>query len=150
MKSIPLYLFGPQRSQQSYLVSPLPLPTIEDIATRLHETKVFTVVDVKNGFWHVMLDEQSSYLTTFHTPFGKYNWKQLLFVICSALEIFQRKMHEVIEGLQYVEIVADDFLVVSCGESLTTLKFTPCRTKDVVKHYNKLQIMIQRDNTPTS
>ena len=42
-----------------------PLPTIEGIATMLHGTKVFTIVDVKNGFWHVVLDDQSSYLTTF-------------------------------------------------------------------------------------
>ena len=76
---------------------------------------MFTVINVKNGFWHVVLDEQSSYLTTFHTPFGTYHWKRILFEICSALEIFQRKMHEMIEGLQGVKVVADDFLVFSCG-----------------------------------
>ena len=40
------------------------------------------------------------------------------FGICSAPEIFQRKMHEVIEGLQGVEVVADDFLAVGHGESI--------------------------------
>ena len=95
-----------------------PLPTIEDIATRLHGAKVFTIVDVKNGFWHVALDEQSSYLTTFHTPFGRYRWKRMPFGICSAPEIFQRKMHEITEGLQGVEVVADDFLAVGRGETL--------------------------------
>ena len=44
-----------------------PLPTIEDIATRLHGAKLFTVLDVQHGFWHVPLDESSS-LTTFNTP----------------------------------------------------------------------------------
>ena len=48
------------------------LPTVEDIATRLHGAKVFTVVDVRNGFWHISLDEESSYLTSFQTPFGRY------------------------------------------------------------------------------
>ena len=42
------------------------MPTIEEIATRLHGAKVFSVLDAKNGFWHVKLDEDSSYLTTFH------------------------------------------------------------------------------------
>ena len=46
------------------------LPTIEDITTRLHGAKVFTILDVRCGFWHVPVDEQSSLLTTFHTPFG--------------------------------------------------------------------------------
>ena len=35
------------------------LPTIEDIATRLHGAKVFTVLDVRHGFWHVRLDDRS-------------------------------------------------------------------------------------------
>ena len=48
-----------------------PLPTTEDVATRRHEAKVFSLLDVRSGFWHVMLDEQSSYLTTFNTPFGR-------------------------------------------------------------------------------
>ena len=47
-----------------------PLPTIEDVVTHLHGAKFFTVLDVKNDFWHVALDEPSSYLTTFYTPFG--------------------------------------------------------------------------------
>ena len=47
------------------------LPTIEDIATRLHGAKVFTVLDVRHGIWHVRLDDRSSYLITFHTPLGK-------------------------------------------------------------------------------
>ena len=48
------------------------LPTIEDIATRLHGAKVFTVLDFRHGVWHVRLDDRSSYLTTFHTHFGRY------------------------------------------------------------------------------
>ena len=43
------------------------MPTIEDIATRLHGAKVFSVPDAKNGFRHVELDDETSYLTTFHT-----------------------------------------------------------------------------------
>ena len=54
------------------------LPTIEDIATRLHGAKVFTVLDVRHGFWHVRLDERSSYLTTFNTP---YNYDHVRFFI---------------------------------------------------------------------
>ena len=63
------------------------LPTIEDIATRLHGAKVFTVLDVRHGFWHVRLDDRSSYLTTFHTPFGRYRFKRMPFGISSAPEV---------------------------------------------------------------
>lgn len=93
------------------------LPTVEDIATRLHGAKVFTVMDVRNGFWHVSLDEESSYLTTFQTPFGHYRWRRMPFGISSAPEVFQRKMHELIEGMTGIEVVADDFIAVGYGET---------------------------------
>ena len=54
-----------------------PLPTIEDVATQFYGAKLFTILDVRNGFWHVVLDESSSFLTTFHTPFGRYRWKRM-------------------------------------------------------------------------
>ena len=94
-----------------------PLPTIEDVATRLHGAKVFTKLDVRNGFWHVVLDEDSSYLTTFNTPFGRYRWRRMPFGIRSAPEAFQRKMHELIEGMSNIEVVADDFVVVGYGQT---------------------------------
>jgi len=49
-----------------------PLPTIEEVATSLSKAKVFSVLDAKSGFWQVLLDEASSRLTTFDTPFGRY------------------------------------------------------------------------------
>ena len=49
-----------------------PLPVIEDVISDLGNAKIFTVLDVKNGFWHVELTEESSYLTTFNSPFGRF------------------------------------------------------------------------------
>ena len=65
-------LSRPEGSQQSDSSGELyPMPTIGDIATRLHGAKVFSVLDAKNGFWHVKLDEKSSFLTTLHSrPFA--------------------------------------------------------------------------------
>jgi len=94
------------------------LPTIEDIATRLDKAKLFTVLDVRSGFWHVQLDTPSSMLTTFHIPFGRYRWLRMLFGISSAPEVFQRRMHKLIEGLEGVEVVADDFVVIGFGDTM--------------------------------
>ena len=93
------------------------LPTIEDIAARLHNAKVFTLMDVRNGFWYVKLAEESAYLITFQTPFGRYRWRRMSFGISFAPEVFQRKMHEFAEGLPGIEVVADDFLAVGFGET---------------------------------
>ena len=42
-----------------------PLGNIEDVLPDLSNAKVFSVADVKNGFWHVVLEEESSKLTTY-------------------------------------------------------------------------------------
>ena len=65
----------------------------------------------------MQLDEPSSYLTTFHTPFGRYRWKRMPFGINSAPEIFQCRMHELVEGLTGVEVVTDDYVVVERGST---------------------------------
>ena len=84
-----------------------PQPTIEDVATRLHGTKVFTKLDVRSRFWHIKLDNASSFLTTFNTPFGRLRWKRMPFRIRSAPEVFQRRMRELIEGMPQVEVIAE-------------------------------------------
>ena len=63
-------------------------PCVEEIITKLGNAKIFTVFDAKDGFWQVPLDEQSSYLTCFTTPFGRYRWTVMPLGIKSALEIF--------------------------------------------------------------
>lgn len=49
-----------------------PLKTIEKVAINIPGAKFFTVVDAKEAFYHTPLEESSSYLTTFGTPFGRY------------------------------------------------------------------------------
>ena len=65
-----------------------PTPTVEDILPELTRAKVFSTVDAKNGFWHVELDDDSSRLTTFNSPFGRFCWRRLPFGLCSAPEEF--------------------------------------------------------------
>ena len=94
-----------------------PLPTIEDILPDLRRAMVFSTFDVKNGFWHVALDDESSKLTCFNTPFGRYHWLRLPFGLSSAPEEFQRRQHQVVEGLPGVLPTHDDILLFGEGET---------------------------------
>ena len=95
-----------------------PLPTLEDVATRLNKAKVVSVLDAKSGFWQVKLDEDSSYLTTFSTPFSRYGWLRMPFGINSAPEEWQRRAHELADGLEGVEVVADVSLCIGFGATV--------------------------------
>ena len=88
-----------------------PMSTIDDVLPHLHNAKVFTLCDVKNGFWHVELDEKSSYLTTFGTPWSRYRWLRLPFGLKPSPEEFVRRLSQALEGLDGVKPVADDILI---------------------------------------
>ena len=94
------------------------LPVMEDFLPELQSAKIFSTVDAKDGFWHVCLDEESSYLTTFETPFGKYRWNRLAFGLSVSPEEFQRRLNEALSGLQGIAVVADDILIYGCGETI--------------------------------
>jgi hypothetical protein len=81
------------------------------IFNRMQGAKVFSFLDATQGFHHVVLDEESSLLTTFNTPFGRYKWLRMPFGISSASEVFHRKMVECLHGIDGVEVFIDDIAV---------------------------------------
>ena len=87
------------------------LPSLEDIAPKLAESKVFSTLDAASGFCQIPIDEDSQLLTTFITPFRRYEFCRLPFGISSDSEIFQRKMSTLLGGLDGVEVIMDDMLV---------------------------------------
>ena len=92
------------------------MPTIEEVTTRLTNAKKFTVLDAKDGFWQRRLDTESSYKTTFNTPFGHFRWNRMPFGISSAPEVWQR-VHEFVEDLDGVEVITDYFLIAGSGKT---------------------------------
>ena len=47
------------------------IPLLEDVQHKLNGKKVFTILDERSGFWQVKLTDESSYMTTFNTPWGR-------------------------------------------------------------------------------
>ncbi|KAL8625389.1 hypothetical protein ACOMHN_044532 [Nucella lapillus] len=88
-----------------------PIPTMDDILPRLARSRVFSKLDLSNAYWHVHLDEKSSLLTTFQTPYGRYRWKRLPFGTSVSSELFQKRLHQALEGLEGVIGVSDDIIV---------------------------------------
>jgi hypothetical protein len=111
-----------------------PLPTLDDVLPHLSKAKVYSVLDARNGFWHVALDEQSSHTTTFNTPFGRYRWLRMPFGVKSAPEEFQRRQDQALEGLDGVVCIADDILVYGEGSTMA---------QAIIDHDRKLHRLLQ-------
>ena len=46
------------------------LPILDDMLPELAQTKVFSTVDLKAGYWHCVLDKESSLLSVFSSGHG--------------------------------------------------------------------------------
>lgn len=93
------------------------MPTLEDVLYKLPKARIFTLVDAKHAFLQCKLDQESSFMTTFWTPWGRKRWLKLPFGVSVAPEVYQRKQHELLTGLKGIEPIADDILVVGCGDT---------------------------------
>ncbi|XP_027143510.1 heat shock 70 kDa protein 12B [Larimichthys crocea] len=88
-----------------------PLPSVEHTLGQLAGAKVFSKLDAKSGFWQIPLSKDSSLLTTFISPFGRYHYNRLCFGISSAPEHFQKRISRTLEGLEGVLCQMDDVLI---------------------------------------
>ena len=93
------------------------MPTLNEQLHKLCHAKCFSLVDVREGFLHVPLDEESSLMTTMHTSYGRYRWLRLPFGISSAPEEFQTRLISALEGLDGILCIADDILVFGEGRT---------------------------------
>ena len=53
----------------------------------MHNAKLFTKLDGSSGYWQIKVDEESSKLLTFLTPFSRPEFKCLTYRIHSASEV---------------------------------------------------------------
>ena len=93
------------------------LPILADVLPKLHNSRLFSKLDVKEAFWHIKLDLESSMLTTMITPFGRFRWARLPFGLCVSSEVFQKTLNDAIGDLQGVICVADDLVVIGSGQN---------------------------------
>ena len=75
-------------------------PTVEEIAHEFMHSCYFTKLDACHGYWSIILDQESSLLTTYDSPFGRYHFLHLPFGLVCSQDIFQKKMDQILEECQ--------------------------------------------------
>lgn len=93
------------------------MSTLEELLPELSKARIFSSFDAKDGFYQVSPDEESSKLTTFWTPLGRYRYLRMPFGISLAPEVFECKLQECLADLPGVKVIRDDILVVGYGET---------------------------------
>ena len=75
--------------------------------------KYATSLDLKMGYYHIKLDANSRKLCTIVLPWGKHEYNALPMRSCSSCDIFQEKMSELMQGLEFVRTNIDDLLCIT-------------------------------------
>lgn len=93
---------------------PFPMPLIEDCIDALASARVFSVIDLKNGFFHVPVAEDSQKYTAFVTYEGQYEFRKAPFGLSNSPTAFLRFIEEAFRTLRrkgVVFIYMDDIIV---------------------------------------
>ena len=77
----------------------------------MNQSTVFSKLDLKWGFHHIELAEESRGITTFSTHCGLHRYKRLMFGITSAPEVYQHIIQLVLQGCEGVQNIGDDIIL---------------------------------------
>lgn len=91
-----------------------PIPIIDDILSKMQNSKFFTVMDLKNGFFHVPIEEGSKKYTAFITKQGLYEFNRAPFGFCNSPAVFSRYVNHIFQKLiksGIMELYVDDIVV---------------------------------------
>ena len=89
-----------------------------------------SALDLNMGYYHIKLDPTSRRLCTIVLPWGKYEYLSLPQGLCNSPDVFQEKMSDLMDGLEFVRTYIDDLLVLTKGT--------------FEDHLTKLEIVLQR------
>ena len=108
-----------------------PLPLISELLDQLNGAKIFSKIDLKDGYYHIRIREGDEWKTAFRTQFGHYEFTVMPFGLSNAPATFQNYINNALRGY------TDDFCVVYLDDILIFSK-----TKE--EHDQHLSLIMER------
>lgn len=121
-----------------------PLPLIDDQLDQLRGKRYFSLIDLKSGFHHINLDEESRKYTAFVTSSGQYEYTKVPFGLCNGPAVFTRFISQVLKPLlkdKTIQVYIDDILLgtETIEEHINVLQ----KLFDILRK-NKLSVQIKK------
>lgn len=111
-----------------------PLPPIQDLIRMVRNSCYFITLDLRSGYWQILMANNSKEKTAFRTPRGLYQFKVMPFGLKNAPATFQRMMDEILGDLYWKGVLAyiDDILIhgITIEEVWHNLSIVLQRLKD--------------------
>ncbi|GFY59692.1 retrovirus-related Pol polyprotein from transposon 297 [Trichonephila inaurata madagascariensis] len=108
-----------RKLNQKLVKDKFPLPLIEDVLDTLQEAKVYSTLDLRNGFFHVDVDEDCRKYRSFIVPDGQFEFNKVPFGLSTSPGVFQRYVSSIFRDLTRKGIVIsylDDLVIPAKDE----------------------------------
>jgi hypothetical protein len=90
-----------------------PVPKISLVLQEIDRFSYATALDFNMGYYTIRLDPGASKICTIIFPLVKFSYKRLPMGIAGSPDIFQEKMSELMESLEFVRTSPDNLLCIS-------------------------------------
>ena len=92
-----------------------PLPLIADTLDALNNSKIFSKIDLKSGFWSISMDDDSRPKTAFVCHMGLFEFNVLPFGLTNSPATFQRYLQSCLNNLlwRFCLVYIDDVIIYS-------------------------------------
>ncbi|KAG0439378.1 Transposon Tf2-9 polyprotein [Dictyocoela muelleri] len=88
-------------------------PRISDILSTLNGSKVFSKIDLNQGYYQIKVKDEDVYKTGFRILNRTFVFKRMPFGLCNAPATFQLAMNRIFKDIENVHVYLDDILVYS-------------------------------------
>lgn len=108
-----------------------PLPYIDMCLDCLAGASIFSTMDLRSGYWQIVLEEKDREKSAFFTKYGLFEYIKMPFGLCSAPSTFQRCIELIFRGMQWKHLLIylDDIIIFS---------------QDMEDHFKQLNDALQR------
>ncbi|HXB10376.1 MAG TPA: reverse transcriptase family protein, partial [Bacteroidia bacterium] len=90
-----------------------PLPLMTTLMEHVQNSRIFSKLDLKNGFNLIRITEGDEWKTAFKTRYGLYEYLVMPFGLCNAPLVFQQKVNDVLAEFidRGIVVYIDDILI---------------------------------------
>lgn len=115
-----------------------PMPRFEEIVSKLTGGNEFTIIDLKDAYLQMEVHKSVQQYLVVSTHKGFFKYTRLPFGIKIATGVFQRKMDQVLAGLEGVACLLDDVIITA-----STREQHMARVREVLKRFTESGIRVQ-------